>query len=164
MFNQITWAGYCTALLILLLSYYLCVLFFYFKNEIIQLISGKQELFARTGSAKSGVHFTMPAETVESHPDASFIENNIHQANLENGLFQLVHDLTNELQIAIREAGEKAYKKEELIFSLQLLLKTYRELKGTNFTEAINSLIAVECQNSCSIHLDEDELNMLWVQ
>lgn len=167
MFNQITWAGYCTALLILLLIYYLCVLVFYFKSEIAQLISGEKKLFRADSSVKSALHLNERKSNFETlQYISSHDAENIYQETGENSrtnLFPLVHELAQELHHAIQKAGKQNYKKEELIFSLQLLLKGYTELKETNFTQAINDLIAAECQNNCSIPLSEEELKMLWV-
>ena len=66
------------------------------------------------------------------------------------------------LKDAISDAASKNYNKEEFTFLLQLTLKEYPALKGSPFQDAINNLIASECDKHSFIRLSAVELGMLW--
>lgn len=130
------------------------------------MISGKKKLFTSPRSAKAESNFNWRKNNSQVPENKSFDSETIASFPRENDgkyKFYVVHEFTHELQQTIQKASTHVYKKEELIFSLQLVLKKYPQLRDTNFTEAINNLIATECQNSCSIPLNEDEVNMLWL-
>ena len=79
-------------------------------------------------------------------------------------LFHLAHLLIRELRAGIRESADKKQDKEELLRSLGHLLKPYTPLKDLPFRVAINNFILMETATCCSIHLNEEELLMLWRQ
>jgi hypothetical protein len=73
-----------------------------------------------------------------------------------------VQQLTAGLKEVIAQGYNKHWIKEELILSLQLLLKKYCFLKSSPFMGAINNLIASECEKYGYIQLSADERVMLW--
>jgi hypothetical protein len=77
-------------------------------------------------------------------------------------LFRLAQLLIRELRSGIRESAGKTRDKDALLRSLGLLLKPYTPLKDLPFRIAVNNFILMETANYCSIHLDEEELLMLW--
>jgi hypothetical protein len=77
-------------------------------------------------------------------------------------LFRLAHLLKRELRSGIRESAGKKQDREELLRSLGILLKPYTPLKSLPFRIAINNFILLETASCCSIHLNDEELLMLW--
>ena len=167
MFNQITWAGYCTSLLVLLLIYYVCVLFLCYRHEITQLISDNYSAFTLGQRSKPPSPLATSANDLTGFQNMSLESVNnsrsLEESDKATRQFSLVHELTHELHQAIEKAGKKNCKKEELIFSLQLLLKPYIELKESNFIEQINKLVTDHSLNYCSIPLNEEDLKLLWL-
>jgi uncharacterized coiled-coil DUF342 family protein len=75
---------------------------------------------------------------------------------------QQVQELTAELKEVIAQAVDKNYIKEELISSLQSLIKKHSFLKGSPFSVSVNNLIASECEKYGYIQLSAEEQVMLW--
>ena len=53
--------------------------------------------------------------------------------------------------------------KEELIYSLQLLLKKYPSLKDSEYKESLSNLIATQCEDTCLVRLNADEVYHVWL-
>jgi len=83
--------------------------------------------------------------------------------NESEEIFGIVYRLQDEVKGTIEEAAAKKYSKQEIILSLQTLLDKYA-LGSTPFRFAVNNFIERQCQNNCSIHLDEGELKQLWLK
>lgn len=96
----------------------------------------------------------------ETYLDESFIDDD---ELLEINLTPYAHGLATEIKEQIEAAEKKKLVKEELLFALQQIINTYPHLKGTFFQKDISNLIAAECENHCSIHLNAEEMKMLWV-
>ena len=84
----------------------------------------------------------------------------------EPRLVSIAHALSAEIKKLVEKAAADKTVKGELIFALQGLLNSepYRVLKGGPFKEGINNHVRVEAEMKCSIHLDAEELNGLWVR
>ena len=79
--------------------------------------------------------------------------------------FKLAGIAVNELRTGIRRAAIKKEEKPQLLSSLLGLLKTYTALtvsQGLPFRVAINNVIIREAKEYCSIHLNKEELLLLW--
>jgi hypothetical protein len=81
-------------------------------------------------------------------------------------LLSIAQTLSGEIKTLVEKAAADKTVKGELIFALQGLLDSepYRVLKKGPFKEGINNLVRVEAETKCSIHLDAEELNGLWVR
>ena len=77
-------------------------------------------------------------------------------------LFQLALALKKELSYGIREAAYRKYAKEELLQSFRRILQPYALLRAPPFRVAINNYISMETGTWCSIHLDDEEMSLLW--
>lgn len=83
----------------------------------------------------------------------------------ERDLFHLTRMAIKELKGGIRRAAIKKEGKQQLLSSLFSLLKTYTALtesQGRAFRVAINNVIIRDTEKYCSIHLNEEELLLLW--
>jgi hypothetical protein len=100
----------------------------------------------------------------------SFLKKNAIQEVLpirlahEDILFRLAHVLIKELREGIREVADKKKNREELLFFIGVLLKPYTPLRSLPFRTAINNFILRETATRCCIHLNDEELLMLWRQ
>ncbi|MEJ7821176.1 MAG: hypothetical protein WKF85_02575 [Chitinophagaceae bacterium] len=92
--------------------------------------------------------------------------NKVPETKTENEseeIFGIVYRLQDEVKGTIEEAATKKYLKEEIILSLQMVLEKYT-LGSTHFRFALNNFIERTSKNNCSIHLDEDELKLMWLR
>lgn len=83
--------------------------------------------------------------------------------NDSNEIFNVIYGLQDEVKEVITSAAAKKYAKQEIILSLRSILEKYA-LASTPFQFALNNFIEQQCQNNCSIHLDEGDLKQLWVR
>lgn len=82
--------------------------------------------------------------------------------NRQDLFIHSVHGLVDELRALIKQLAVQSTEKETLVHKVSQLLKKYSSLRSTLFYEPINNMILIECENECNIHLDADELTMLW--
>lgn len=142
MFDSISWRQYGTGLTITLPVYYLLIIVFYYRKELVDL--SLSNLFkgrkARTANAAYA----------------------ISQAKMDSVLSSAVNELMSALNIILRKAAQRQYAKEELVLALQLQLRRYDRLKGTQFQDPIIAQIKAGCETICNIRLDDTELAQLW--
>lgn len=63
----------------------------------------------------------------------------------------------------IRPQFKRNIHKEELIYSLKMRLTRYNQWDEPGFRETINAFIMGESERTCSIHLSEEDLRVLWI-
>ena len=76
----------------------------------------------------------------------------------------LVHEFVDELNALVNQAGLENIAKDQMLVLLQLLLRKYPGLHQSNFRQELISLIQTECEANCSIHLNAEELDALWIE
>ncbi len=163
MFNQISWAIYLKVVCILLVIYYLVVAIKFFSKELLS--------FFVPGSSQSGnnlfkerkINQKEHVSSDQSHPDL-LKPDNMYTAteHAVDDTFLQVEKLAATLKEVVEDAASNSMIKEELMLSLQFVLKKYQHLKGSPFLVAINNLIASECNKYNLPQLNAEELAMLW--
>lgn len=157
MFTQISWSLYTIIVIVFLAGYYLFVGLKYYREDILQLLSGKTITSGDTANST-------PAQPPLIKPDQSLPKLNMQETFEKQNFFQLTKSLADEIQAFLNEAGGNKITKEEVITSLQLLLSRYPALKDSSFKEFLQNLIETECETNCSVHLSEEELSALWIR
>lgn len=140
-------------MIVVLAVYYLVIGFRYYRSDLLQLLSEKR--FTSTDS----VRFT---GTQQIKPGQSSHQVNMQQAFEKQDIFQVAQSLSDEIQAYLNEAGRGTVNKEDIIQSLRLLIAKYPSVKESAFREVVQNLIISECETTCSIHLSEEEINVLW--
>lgn len=144
MFNSISWQGYWITVALLTAVYYLAVYFLYFSKDS---KTGLQQGFMAVGSVPSLLQKEATERLVREED--------------EEYLFDCC---LNELAAFFEEAKAIKWVKEELIFSLQRLLKKYTALKNSRYKESINKVIVCQSETSCSMQLAEGDLVHVWLE
>ena len=145
MLNQISWATYFQTIGLLLIIYYAVILFLSYKKEISRLL----------------VKSAQPALAIDQSGKDSFPEVNRETFSQS----ETIEYILDEVRALIRQAGYSRSPKEEVLFALQKLISSdrFQTMRESPFPDAINDLIAEECQTNCSMHLSEEDLKRLWV-
>jgi hypothetical protein len=52
--------------------------------------------------------------------------------------------------------------KSEVMYALYGILQKYPSLRNCDYKESITNVIALQCENICSIHLSAEELKGVW--
>lgn len=59
--------------------------------------------------------------------------------------------------------GEKAINnKEEILSDIRKILKKYPEIQDSELKSSFQNFLILDCENSCSVALSEDDVNRLW--
>jgi hypothetical protein len=147
MLKNISWANYWIFILVTLAAYYITIGCIYYLAEIKQLLQGKSNLFVKLNTSKNAAIARNPSITPQS----------------EDNLQQIVSKYIDEITVALKEAAENSLIKQEIIYSLQQLSTKYSVVKNSPFKSFITDYILIECNNYCSIHLDDEEVKRIWI-
>lgn len=159
MFTHISWANYIFIAALLLAAWYIIICLKFYFYDLQNILTGKIK-FTFKGAHKTSP-FKQHEQTTNSElPD--FDDKPLLDMEENDNLFKVVDELISKLKSAISDVVTKKYNKHEFIFLLQLTLKEYPILKGSPFQDAINNLIASECEKYGFIRLSAVELMELW--
>lgn len=142
MFSQISWSAFFESVAIVSILYYAAILTLYYRSELLKLTALKFSLL------KSD-------KTVEKTQD--------HDSSSEK--LASIDDLYNSINFNIRKAGKEVSSKEELLFGLRSFIAAHQsELSALSVSKPeINNYVSNTVENICSIHLNEEDLQVLWV-
>lgn len=150
MLKGISWSDYLTYSGGALAIYYLLV-FVWLGLKQRKRTSGKPGLSPNYFAGQAGNRKTGQAAAQNSGGGANY-----HPAAMP-----AIHDLVDELQAFISQAGHDL-NKEELTGSLSLILQKYPVASDANYRQGLQSLIAVTVENKCNMHLSAEEVAALW--
>jgi|SRR6266536_1798951 len=149
MLKSICWSSYWLFIITLAVIYYAVIGSKFYIAEIKQLFAGKSKPLFKKSSLKNFY--------VSTNGKHDALEASSHEE-----LMPAINQFINEIKTTLEHSAKNNLIKQEIIFSIQHLSKKYTLIKNSPFKSFINNYVLVECSNYCSIHLDEDELNMLW--
>jgi len=138
MFRNISWATYSVFITITAGIYYLIVINVFYKEKIAGVVN---RLF----------HFNSRSD-FEIANDENFDKDS-------PATIALLH---NEIADHLERAKIRNSVKEEVVFSMRLILQKYDFLKESPVKDTINNYIKNAFENICSIHLDAEEIEGLW--
>ena len=159
MFTNISWTNYLIVLVVLLAAWYLIIGFKFYFHNLQNILTGKIK-FTFKGAHKTSSF--KQHEQIANSELSDFDDKPLLDKEETDNLFKVVDELISKLKSAISDAVTQKYNKQEFIFLLQLTLKEYSILKSSPFQDAINNLIASECEKNSFIPLSAVELMMLW--
>ena len=90
------------------------------------------------------------------------IKTPVFNTELEDDLHPLVKECMDQINTVIKDAAENNLVKQEIIYSLQQLTTKYSVIGNSPFKSFITDYILTECDNYCSIHLNENEVTAIW--
>ncbi len=159
MINNISWASYWQVIVITLLIYYGFVLYLFYRKDILNLVIGIQRRLLV--EPIQGTPNKNPA-TDRNHRD-EIIETILSTRDEAEELSPILQSLIDEVVAYLDQASYSKASKEEITFSLQQIIKKYPQPKLTSHQPAINKLLKFECENKCSVILDDDDINSVWL-
>ena len=147
MLKSITWSSYWLIIVAVIFIYYIIICGKFYVNEIKNIFARNSRLYKEKGR-------NFPSFCKNEKDDAHF--------KSTDELMRAINQFVSEIKTTLEHSAKNRLMKEEIIFSIQHLSKKYALIKNSPFKSFINNYVLAECSNYCSIHLDEDELNMLW--
>ena len=162
MFNSISWQSYWTTLACVLVIYYIVVYFSYYSGRLKGWIFGKlNDKSQRLASAILTV-IKDNDETITEVQQASLFEDETFQLPSDESKEYVVYNCVDELNALLEECRRTKCIKEELIYSLQRLLKKYQSIHTSEYKESLSNVIVTQCEKICSIHLNAEEMKQVW--
>jgi len=159
MFTHISWENYLFVAALLLTAWYIIIGLKFYFHDLHNIFTGKIK-FTLKGAFKTYSFKQRKQITNSELPD--FDDKPLLDMEENDNLFKVVDELISKLKSVISDAVSKKHNKQEFIFLLQLTLKEYSILKRSPFQDAINNLIASECEKYSFIRLSAVELMELW--
>ncbi len=158
MINNISWASYCYAMGVLLVIYYSVVLILFYRDDIRNIVfrSNTSPL-----PGPSSGELDLQQRMFDSHQDDGRL----------SPLGKLVRDeayspinpiFLDELNAFFQQAPATKFSKNELISSLRSLFGKHHVEIDASQKSFINKLVENQCIRECSIHLHEEDIELLW--
>jgi hypothetical protein len=147
MLTNISWKEYSIFILLLIFSYYIIILIVFYKREIVNLINNLHLL-------DKGSNIYNESHSLEKS------KSDLHIDNPESS--DVVNHLQEEIKSQLERAKIKKAVREEIIMSLKSVLQNYNSIKQSPYKDSINNYIKAVCENLCSIHLNDKEIDQLW--
>lgn len=135
MFVSYSWSGFLWVTLLVTVSYYLFLGWFYYRKDIYHF------LFYKRDQLREAIH--APVQPIPEY-------------------VRKVHELVSELGIVIRNAGDDKPPKSELLFALQQRIKDFSILEATEYKGKINLYIAEELEIHGIHGIGIEDIENLW--
>lgn len=147
MLSNISWGNYALAVIVLLVSWYIFVIFKFYSSTLKELLNGKQKFkLFKANSKKSNSQvkdlfseFKEPFDTLED-----------------------ARELFSKLQKAIIESSQTNLSVSEFKNYIRFILEGYPYVKKSSLREKINSLMVSECEKHPQLILTYPEMDGLW--
>ncbi len=135
MLRFISWSQFLTTVSLLLAIYWISILAIYYRREFYFLLS-KRKLITSSPESLTG--------------------------NDEEFLFNKCNDCAADIKGIVRQRGLVETNKDVLISEIKRSLDPYKVFKGTKWQIPINNLICHEALQSCSLKIDQKDLDKIW--
>ena len=155
MFNSITWEQYFSAIILLLVVYYIAVGFRFYKWEILSVIGIRKadDVSLNTTAALSNLkEFTAS----ENH------ENYLPKPSLEIDISPLVQSFTDEVTAFLQGSDEGDITKEEIINSLQAICSRYPAIKNADCRKDLEVDVLKEINLKYPTLFHKNDIENLW--
>lgn len=153
MLNSISWGQYITAVIILVILYYLYVGFRYFRWEILGLAGIKKVNDDTIAIPAMPIH--------KSSLQTENPENYLPKPALEIDISPLVQSFTDEAKAYLQEAAGNI-QKEDILSSLQVIAAKYPVLKDADCKDEVIEHVQKEVDKQYPNLLQPGDLNQLW--
>lgn len=155
MFNTISWQSYWTFVALATAGYYLIVYLAFFRNTVVSV-------FQKNKNTQPGNESSM-LQKEDQHQPTLFDQDNKAQADTAIGENEpILYACMDELNAFFENQKKTKATKSELMFGLYTIFQKYPSIRDSDYKESITNLIAMQCENICSIHLSAEELKGVW--
>ena len=125
MFNSITWEQYFSAIILLLVIYYILIGFRFYKWEILSIIGIRK-------ADDVSLNTTVALSNLKEFTASENHENYLPKPSLEIDISPLVQSFTDEVIAFVQGADEGNITKEEIINSLKAICSRYPAIKNAD--------------------------------
>jgi len=143
---NISWKDFLTATGLLVAAYYIGALAYYYSKELKTFFARLP--FSAAGNIKYGDKATHTSQIKNQKQGSGELE----ELNL----------LATEIQQMLRQASGEELVRQEIIASLQSIIRKYQNIRDTPTLAMLHAFIEAETKKFCSISLTAEEIKMLW--
>ena len=154
MLSHLSWGVYLEVLIVLLVIYYAVIGIRFYQNELQSLFKG--------GVIKSRKPVAAPLFSNETTATGAGQADEPHTAEAADDTQEQVDAVIGELKAIIKDASGKPYNPPVLTGQIRQLFRDNYTLKNSPYREAINELVAAECEKTGTATLTEEEVNEWW--
>ena len=160
MISNISWIQFAIWITVASVIYYSVIIALYYRKELLLLFKGNKG-FENDDRTERINHELISSEV----NDANLISEVPFTPSFENNNDYLAHiaaELIKAIDEIIDRAASRKYGESELKASVTFLLKGYSILADSSYLETISKYIIHHSEKYCSIHLDAEEVRLLW--
>jgi hypothetical protein len=155
MFNSITWGQYFSAIILLLIIYYILIGCRFYKWEILRII-GIRKVDDDSLNTTAALSNLKDFAASENH------ENYFPKPSLEIDISPLVQSFTDEVTAFIQGANNAEITKEEIINSLQIICSKYPAIKNVDCRKDLEVDVLKEINLKYPALFQQNDLRNLW--
>ena len=155
MFNSITWGQYFSAIILLLIIYYILIGFRFYKWEIL-CIMGIRKVDADSLNTTAALSNLKEFTASENH------ENYLPKPALEIDISPLVQSFTDEVTAFLQGSDEGDITKEEIINSLQAICSKYPAIKNADCRKDLELDVLKEINLKYPTLFHKNDIENLW--
>lgn len=149
MLSSISWAGYFTAIAILLVVYYTVIGYRFYRQDVLSVTGG-----LNNRQSLSSVADQLRQETI--------LQKDEEGEATTNNTPLLVEYFTDEVQAFFQEAKNNELDKATILHSLQIIVSKYPSLRTSEYKSLLEQLIIDETELNCAVLIKEDEVRRVW--
>ena len=155
MFNSITWGQYFSAIILLLIIYYILIGFMFYKWEILSIIGIRKV-------DDDSLNITAALSNLKEFAASENHENYLPKPNLEIDISPLVQSFTDEITAFVQGADEAEITKDQIINSLQTICTKYPVIKNADCKNDLELYVLKEINLKYPTLFQQNDLISLW--
>ena len=161
MLNNITWQGYWATLALLSAGYYLVIYLLYYRNDFTVPFKGHKDL-VKSPTASHAINTFLKEQVQPTLFDDDEGEDDFATPSpgSEEGM---VYACMDELSAYFESSKRSKIVKQELLYGLEKILSKHPTLKSSEFKESLSKVIVSEAEHTCSIRLNEEDVDRVWL-
>lgn len=157
MFSNISWGTYLTAVIFILIAWYLFIGYRYYRQDISGLVAGKRKLpLFQPLSPPTNIAESAAAAALQS-PE----EDRQHPAGPDL-LYDEVDRLIHRMKTVVSALAANQIPKQEFLIQVRALYQEFPAVANSAFVESISELLVSECDSIGSFTLSMEEASELW--
>ena len=155
MFNSITWEQYFSAIILLLVIYYILIGFRFYKWEILSIIGIRK-------ADDVSLNTTVALSNLKEFTASENHENYLPKPSLEIDISPVVQSFTDEVTAFVQGADEGDITKEEIINSLQAICSKYPAIKNADCRKDLELDVLKEINLKYPTLFHKNDIENLW--
>lgn len=163
MLKGISWGQFSIFLLVVTVGYYLYVLVAYYRADVLaRFVGGRGGKRGQAGLDGAGGTGSLDGVGPHEGDTLADFREDTALTNSVNEPFRLTEQAIGVLRRVIKQTVDNKMDRENLLEHIKEVLSGYRQLRKTEYADAISNFLIRECLGELSMKLTEEDVNGLW--